>query len=63
MHLSEEYQIAVSVGTRHGKPVILRVSAAEMEKDGFPFYRSVNGVWLTKEVPVRYFEQIADQSV
>jgi putative RNA 2'-phosphotransferase len=27
-----------------------------MEKDGYQFYLSVNGVWLTKEVPVKYFE-------
>ena len=23
-----------------------------MQKDGYTFYLSVNGVWLTKEVPV-----------
>lgn len=62
VHLSEQYQTAVNVGTRHGKPVVLRIRAAEMEKDGFTFYRSVNGVWLTKEVPVQYFEQTVDQS-
>jgi putative RNA 2'-phosphotransferase len=26
-----------------------------MAEDGYIFYRAVNGVWLTKEVPVKYF--------
>ena len=25
-----------------------------MSKAGIPFYKSVNGVWLTKAVPVEY---------
>lgn len=28
-----------------------------MFNDGYKFYCSVNGVWLTKEVPVRYLEK------
>ncbi|MBR5762406.1 MAG: hypothetical protein IK018_05690 [Lachnospiraceae bacterium] len=36
------------------KPVIYTVRAGRMHRDGFKFYRSVNGVWLTKEVPVEY---------
>lgn len=58
VHLSEQYETAVNVGTRHGKPVVLLVRSAEMKRDGYTFYRSVNGVWLTREVPVRYFERI-----
>lgn len=60
VHLSGQYDTAVSVGSRHGKPVVLRIRAAEMERDGYVFYRSVNGVWLTKEVPVRYFDRMTD---
>jgi putative RNA 2'-phosphotransferase len=26
--------------------------------DGFRFYLSVNKVWLTKEVPVKYLEKV-----
>ena len=36
------------------KPVIYTVDAAAMHADGYTFYRSVNGVWLTKEVPAKY---------
>lgn len=54
VHLSADYETAVKVGSRHGRPVVYRVPAGEMQKDGYEFFRSVNGVWLTKEVPVKY---------
>ena len=28
-----------------------------MYKDGYRFFQSVNGVWLTKEVPADYLKQ------
>ena len=54
VHLSKDYETAKTVGSRHGKPVVYRVNAKQMAEDGYPFYLSVNGVWLTKEVPVQY---------
>ena len=57
VHLSADYNTAEKVGSRHGKPVIYRISAEKMAKDGYVFYKSVNGVWLTKEVPVKYFKR------
>lgn len=56
VHLSGDMETAVNVGKRHGKPVIFKVHSGDMAKDGYKFYRSVNGVWLTKEVPVKYLE-------
>ena len=56
VHLSQDYDTAVKVGKRHGMPVVYKVLAKEMARDGYLFYRSVNGVWLTKEVPVKYLE-------
>lgn len=58
VHLSAEVETAVTVGRRHGKPVVYRVKSGRMQKDGYAFYLSVNGVWLTKEVPVKYLEKI-----
>lgn len=58
VHLSADMETAQKVGSRHGKPVIYRVKSGEMQLDGYDFYRSVNGVWLIKEVPVRYLEKI-----
>lgn len=54
VHLSSDEATALKVGQRHGKPFIYKVKSAEMYKDGYKFYRSVNGVWLTKSVPVKY---------
>ena len=42
----------------HGKPVIYKVLSGKMQEDGYTFYQSVNGVWLVKEVPVRYLEKM-----
>ena len=57
VHLSPDEETAVKVGRRHGKPVIYLVRAGNMKRDGYAFYRSVNGVWLTKEVPVKYLRK------
>ena len=58
VHLSWDYDTAVKVGTRHGSPVIYTVDATRMHADGYKFYRSVNGVWLTKEVPTKYLTKM-----
>ena len=54
VHLSQDRETAVKVGQRHGKPVIYVVKSGEMHRDGYVFYCSVNGVWLTKSVPLQY---------
>ncbi len=54
VHLSGDEETAHKVGQRHGKPVIYKVKSGEMYNDGYKFFRSVNGVWLTKSVPVKY---------
>ncbi|MBQ2951945.1 MAG: RNA 2'-phosphotransferase [Clostridia bacterium] len=54
VHLSADVATAEIVGKRHGKPEIFVVDAARMAADGFTFYLSKNGVWLTKAVPPRY---------
>ena len=58
VHLSADEETAVRVGARHGKPVVYQVASGHMEREGFTFFRSVNGVWLTKEVPVRYLRKL-----
>ncbi len=57
VHLSQDIDTAVKVGSRHGKPVVYRVWSGTMQKEGFAFYKSVNGVWLTKEVPTKYIKR------
>ena len=58
VHLSKDYETAITVGSRHGKPVVYRVNVKQMAEDGYQFYLSVNGVWLTKEVPVQYLSTL-----
>ncbi len=56
VHLSETKDTAISVGSRRGKPVILKISAKLMHEQGFNFYQSENGVWLTENVPPKFIE-------
>lgn len=58
VHLSDNPQTALEVGKRHGQPMVYKVLARKMRTDGFPFYRSVNGVWLTRSVPAGYLEKL-----
>ena len=58
VHLSADRETAVKVGNRHGKPVVYEVSAGRMHEDSYQFYLSENGVWLTKEVPVKYLNKM-----
>ncbi len=54
VHLSADYETAVKVGSRHGRPEVCQVDCAAMVKDGYVFYLSANGVWLTEKVPAEY---------
>ncbi|MBQ3095290.1 MAG: RNA 2'-phosphotransferase [Clostridia bacterium] len=58
VHLSETVETATKVGSRHGKPVVYTVDTESMSNDGYVFYMSANGVWLTKAVPVEYLMKI-----
>ena len=54
VHLSADPETAQRVGQRHGKPSVLIVQAGAMHREGYVFYRSANGVWLTDAVPSDY---------
>lgn len=57
VHLSSDFETAVNVGSRHGNPVVYSVDAKSMLRDGYKFYLSENGVWLTNEVPASYLSK------
>lgn len=61
VHLSKDYDTAVKIGQRHGIPAVLKVDVRRMTEDGHIFYLSENGVWLVKNVPVKYLERAAKQ--
>lgn len=58
VHLSPDIETAVTVGQRHGRPIVYKVKSGQMYRVGFCFYRSANGVWLTLLVPEIYLERI-----
>lgn len=58
VHLSRDIDTAKNVGRRHGKEVVYRIEAYKMYQDGYKFYLSVNGVWLTKKVPIEHLQMI-----
>lgn len=57
VHLSYDTETARRVGSRHGKPVIYTVNCKKMVEDGYRFFLSANGVWLTKAVPPEYLQR------
>jgi len=58
VHLSADIKTAISVGSRHGEPVVLKIRAGEMAKAGFTFYLSANGVWLVEHIPFKFIEEL-----
>ena len=62
VHLSEQEATALAVGGRYCRFVVLRIASGTMHADGYPFFRSANGVWLTEHVPTRYITFGADDS-
>lgn len=55
VHLSETVEVARLIGMRHGEPVILKINTKDLYKDGWKFNKSEDGVWLTTEIPPKYF--------
>lgn len=58
VHLSEDIDTATDVGERRGDAMIFKVFSGAMFRDGFHFYQSANGVWLTDHVPNKYLDML-----
>jgi putative RNA 2'-phosphotransferase len=56
VHLSEDESVAMNVGQRHRKPIVLKVRSGEMVQAGISFFLSENGVWLTDTVLPQYLD-------
>lgn len=57
VHLSEDKDTAIKLGSRRGKPYIFIVLAQQMFNEGCVFYQSENGVWLTDFVALKYLSK------
>lgn len=61
VHLSDTKETASKVGARRGKAfIVITVNAKQMYEDGYTFFLSRNGVWLTDSVPARYIANSVD---
>ena len=58
VHLSETIDMAMQVGARHGKPIVLAIDTEAMISVGYKFYKVQNGVWLTGYIPPQYFKVV-----
>jgi putative RNA 2'-phosphotransferase len=58
VHLSPDKETALQVGKRHGKPILFVIDSDAMHQDGFAFFHSQNGVWLTDSVPIKYMKKL-----
>ncbi len=57
VHLSDNEETAITVGKRHGQPIVLKIDSKTMYDMGYVFYLSENGVWLTDEVPLQFISE------
>ncbi len=56
VHLSETIDMAMQVGARHGKPIILATDTEAMISAGYKFYKAQNGVWLTGNILPKFLK-------
>ncbi len=60
VHLTDDNKTAYSVGMRYAKYQnklwIIEIDAKQMNADGYEFFKSENGVYLTEEVPSKYLK-------
>ncbi len=57
VHLSTTPGMALEVGRRRDrKPPLLIVSARKAYKDGIPFYRATEGIYLAPYIPAKYIK-------
>jgi putative RNA 2'-phosphotransferase len=54
VHLTENEETALKVGSRHGEVVLLLIDAVQMYNNGINFYKSANGVILVDFVAPEY---------
>ena len=61
VHLSDTIETASNVGARRGRAfIVITVNAKQMHEDGYTFFLSRNGVWLTDSVPAQYIANSVD---
>lgn len=65
VHLQVDEKKALQSAKRwHLKPVVLKIAARKMYKDGMIFGKTENNVWCTESVPIQYIvEELYEMSI
>lgn len=58
VHLSETIDMAMQVGARHGKPIVLAIDTAAMISVDHKFYKAQNGIWLTGDILPKFLKVV-----
>ena len=59
LHTTEQQAVQVAKRWKNKTPIVLKITAKAMSKDGFAFRVCENGVWLCREIPIHYiYEQL-----
>jgi len=57
VHMTPDLALATRVGTRRGKPTILKVAALTAHADGVVFYRANDSFWLADSIPAKFLSR------
>lgn len=60
VHLSDTVEVAKTMDSRYGLPVILHLNAGQMAEDGIVFFKTTNNVWLVERVAVKYIQKVEE---
>ncbi len=58
VHLTTEIDTAITVGKRHGVPLLYAVDCKSLIKKGQLFYKATDSLWLTKAIPPEFLTPI-----
>ena len=56
VYLSEDTASLIDENERSGETIVLKIFAGAMYRDGFHFYQTPGGEWITNKVPNRYLD-------
>jgi len=63
VHLTDDLDVAIDTGGRHGEVSVLNVDALRMHGQGFKFYNPVPHIWLVSSVPAQYIKYFRDNTM
>lgn len=54
VHLSDSFELAKKVGSRHGKPILFEIDTKALVRNDWRFFKTEENVWLTSDIPAYY---------